>query len=508
MIKKLFSKTFLTFFIFIIEFVILIVGLTYLESFYIPISIVGRVLAVFFFLYIVYKKENADYKMPWIVVIGILPLFGVVLYLFFGNQKMMKRSFLRYSKVYEEISKTYNLLPNDNKERDLKDFFLSYYTFEKYMETSAYMKGYIDSKVNYYPSGETFFDALIEDLKSAKQFIFLEYFIIQEGYMWNKVHEILLDKLKQGVEVRVLYDDMGTIGSLKYSFCKKLEKEGIKAEKFNKIYPIIAVIFNNRDHRKIAVIDGKVGYTGGINIADEYINKVERFGYWKDTAIRIEGNAVKNLTALFLMAYDSTARNTSEYPKYFPADVVTFENEGYIVPFGDGPKPFYQNPIGEENYLKLIRSAKKYIWISTPYLIIDYALMGALRSAAQSGVDVRLILPSRPDKRIIYNMSRSNYHTLLESGVKIYEYSPGFNHAKMTVVDDVLAFVGTINLDYRSLVHHFECGATMYKCPCIKDIKTDFDDIIEKSKEIPKDFSQKFITKVLNSVLTLFSPLL
>ena len=508
MIKKLFSRTFLTILIFLIEFVLIIVGITLLESYYIPVSIVGRILAVFIILHIIYKKENPEYKLPWLFLIALLPLFGVVIYAFFGNERMMKRSFLRYKSAYEKINETYKLLPNENEDKEINGFLKEKYGIEKYIENSAHMKGYIGSKVDYYGEGALFFDALIKDLKSAKSFIFMEYFILSKGYMWDTIHGILLEKVKQGVEVRILYDDMGTLGTLKPSFCRKLNKEGIKTRKFNKIYPIIAVVFNNRDHRKITVIDGKIGYTGGLNIADEYINKEERFGHWKDTAIRIEGGAVNNLTSLFLMDYDISSKTPCDYTKYFANDEDAFENTGYVVPFGDGPRPFYKNLIGQENYLKLIRSAKKYIWISTPYLIIDYALRTALQSAAQSGIDVRLILPGVPDKKIIYNLSRSNYQSLLGSGVKIYEYSPGFIHAKMAVVDDELAFVGTINLDYRSLVHHFECGATMYKCPCIKDIKDDFEKTFEECRVVPENFNQRFITKIFNSVLSLFSPLL
>ncbi len=337
----------------------------------------------------------------------------------------------------------------------------------------------------------------------------MEYFIIDHGRMWDGIHEILKQKAAAGVEVRVMYDDIGCAGLLPGSYYKKLKKEGIDCVKFNPFRPVVSGIHNNRDHRKITVIDGKVGYTGGVNLADEYINEISRFGHWKDTALKIQGSAVSNLTVLFLQLFDAMRKSFSDFEKYLGTDCESFDEEGYIHPFGDGPKPFYSELVGSNNFINIINSAEKYVWISTPYLIPDYNLLSALRSASYRGVDVRIITPGIPDKKIIFNMTRSNYKYLLQAGVKIYEYSPGFIHAKEMLADGVTAFVGTVNLDYRSLVHHYECGAVLYKTPCISEIEEGFEETLQASREITDDnFKMNFFASLLNGILNLFSPML
>ena len=327
--------------------------------------------------------------------------------------------------------------------------------------------------------------------------------------MWDGIHEILKQKAAAGVEVRVMYDDIGCAGLLPGSYYKKLKKEGIDCVKFNPFRPVVSGIHNNRDHRKITVIDGKVGYTGGVNLADEYINETSRFGHWKDTALKIQGSAVSNLTVLFLQLFDAMRKSFSDFEKYLGTDYESFDEDGYIHPFGDGPKPFYSELVGSNNFINIINSAEKYVWISTPYLIPDYNLLSALRSAAYRGVDVRIITPGIPDKKIIFNMTRSNYKYLLQAGVKIYEYSPGFIHAKEMLADGVTAFVGTVNLDYRSLVHHYECGAVLYKTPCISEIEEGFEETLQASREITDDnFKMNFFASLLNGILDLFSPML
>ena len=292
-------------------------------------------------------------------------------------------------------------------------------------------------------------------------------------------------------------------------YYKKLRKEGIKCYKFNKFKPVLSGIYNNRDHRKITVIDGKVGFTGGINLGDEYVKINDRLGHWKDTGIRIKGSAVNNLTVMFLHSFDMTAKTLSDYEKYFVKDAEKFAGGGYIHPFGDGPKPYYAEQVGENNYINMINSAKRSVYFTTPYLIIDYNMAMALRNAASRGIDVRIITPHIPDKKIIFNMTRSNYHFLLEKGVRIYEYTPGFIHAKMCAVDDDMAFVGTINLDYRSLTHHYECGAVLYKAPCVKEIKEDIEATFAISQEITEEnLRLRKFTRFVNAVLQVFAPML
>ena len=349
-------------------------------------------------------------------------------------------------------------------------------------------------------------------MKNAKHFIFLEYFIFGEGKILDELLEILQEKVKEGLDVRVIYDDIGSIKKLPYQFDKKLNKMGIKCIKFNKYYPFVSVVYNNRDHRKIAVIDGYIGYTGGINISDEYANYINKFGYWKDNGIRLYGEAVQNFTMMFLKIYDVFSNEKTNYEDFLPHKYhqEEFKSDGFIQPFGDGPAPVYENYIGENVYLNLINQATKYVYITTPYLIVDHLLMNALENAAKRGVDVKIITPGIPDKKIIYSVTRDSYGSLIKAGVKIFEYKPGFLHAKTIIVDDEISMIGTINFDYRSLVHHFECGCLMINNSSLKEIKEDFLNILKECK-IPskKVYSSKNpIRRIYLGILKFFAPLM
>lgn len=376
------------------------------------------------------------------------------------------------------------------------------------MYRSAGMPCFDKSKTTYYPIGEEFYAALLEELQKAEQFIFMEYFIVQEGQMWNPIHEILKEKAAQGVAVYVMYDDFGCMTTLPERYYTQLSDDGIHCIPSNKFAPILSHIHNNRDHRKITVIDGKVGFTGGINLADEYINAIVKHGHWKDTAIKIEGNAVRNLTALFITSWNTQSKEHIDCGTYMSITTDQAEGNGYVIPFGDGPEPIYKDNIGKSVYLNMINAAKDYLYITTPYLICDHELLNALRIASKKGVDVRIITPHIPDKQAVFWMTRSNYKVLLEDGVKIYEYKPGFIHAKSFVCDDKFAICGTINLDYRSLVHHFECGAWMYHTDCILDMKTDFLKTMAQSQEIPTDLPvMRSWQRLLAEMMKVFSPL-
>lgn len=366
-----------------------------------------------------------------------------------------------------------------------------------------------NNRVTYYKVGEEMWADMLTELNKAQHFIFMEYFIVDKGKMWDSIHEILVRKVAEGVEVRLMYDDIGTLTMQRHGYWRELRKEGIDCCKFASFRPVLSGIYNNRDHRKILVIDGKVGFTGGINIGDEYINENHRLGHWKDTGVKIEGRAVYNLTALFLTTFDLTAKEDSAYDMYFPADIPVFEETGVTHVFGDGPRPFYSEQIAESNFVNMIASAHNYVWITTPYLIVDYNLASALRNAAMRGVDVRIVTPHIPDKRLIFDVTRSNYRNLMNAGVKIYEYTPGFIHAKTMVVDGVMAFVGTVNMDYRSLTHHFEDGVVLYRTPCIDDIVADLNNVFEVSEFIdPETFKMGKVESFFAAILQLIAPML
>lgn len=502
-LKLMFSKVLVVFLLLVFQFSLIVTTIYYLELF--PIfQLISLIIALIVFFNIVNKKECPEFKIPWLVLLFILPLFTVILYILFANPKMSKKDAKRISYIQNQT----NQFIQSSETYQLELFLKDNIGIENYLSTNSFSIGSLNNKTKYFSSGESFFEDLLNELKKSEKFIFLEYFIISPGKMWNSILEILTEKVSQGVEVRILYDDIGTVGLLKNSYYKQLRKQGINCYKFNSFVPIISGIHNNRDHRKIVIIDGKIGFTGGINIADEYINEIQKFGHWKDTAIKIEGSAVSNLTATFLQMYDMTSKTFSEYEKYFPK-LTSFYGNDYVHFFGTGPKPFYKERIGENNYINMINNAKKYIYISTPYLILNYNLTTALRNAAFRGVEVVIITPHIPDKKIVFAITRSNYLNLMDAGVKIYEYTPGFIHAKMLLADDSIAFIGTINLDYRSLVHHYECGSVLYDCSAINDIKKDFKNIISISEQITNEnFKMGRFARLCNALLNMFSPML
>ena len=368
---------------------------------------------------------------------------------------------------------------------------------------------YNNSEIKYYSLGEEAYLDLLEELAKAKHFIFMEYFIVEEGKMFDAVLNILKQKVKEGVEVRFMYDDVGSLTMLPFKYYQKLESYGIKCISFNHFVPFISAVMNTRDHRKITVIDGNIGFSGGFNLADEYINEKVKYGHWKDTGVMIKGEAVWNLTLMFLVTWNASLNSFEDYDKYHPRhySVDKIRLDGYILPYGDSPLD--NKPVGKNVYLNMINQAQKYIYINTPYLIINDELKNALCLAVQRGVDVRIITPGIPDKKLVYKVTRSYYEILINEGVKIYEYTPGFIHAKNFVCDDKVATVGTINLDYRSLYLHFECGVYIYWTSAIKDIKNDFLKTITLSKEITQDdvMHGKF-RGWTEAILRVFAPLL
>ncbi|MBQ6497165.1 MAG: cardiolipin synthase [Bacilli bacterium] len=451
-------------------------------------------------LYLIRNSRSYSYTLPWIVIILLFPLIGTLLYLIIGyNKKMSKtlKSILRS----ERNSKKY-LVQNPTIKKEIRNN-----SRIKYITDYTNYPATTNNDVSYYPLGEIAFEEMLKELKDAEKFIFFEYFIIAPGVMWDSILEVLKEKVKQGVEVRVMYDDLGCFSSLKSSYPKELEKYGIKCVVFNKLSPLSGIFMNNRDHRKILVIDGKVAFSGGINIADEYINVKSKYGHWKDNAIKVSGDAVWNFTVMFLTIWNAFKRSDSDFEKYKHKFPKNKEHKGYAIPYGE--TPLDEEVTGQNIYLNIINQANDYIYICTPYLIIDTDMINALTLAAKRGVDVRIIIPGIPDKKIVYSLSESYIEPLVKYGVKVYRYKPGFVHAKMFIADDKMATVGTINLDYRSLYLHFECGLYMEDVNCIKDIKKDILDTLEKSKEVSKkEAKPPFLKAVRQALLRLVAPLM
>ena len=494
----------LAFFITLFE-VLAIIGIMvalciFVPYFYIAVGITTFVVEI----KIIASDDNPDYKVPWMLFVLTIPIVGLMLYFIFGSRKLKKKYVKRLNDLRSLSYKKENeqILEQMGKENPIAK------NQAKILCNIAEASVFANTKQTYYPSGEEYHLALLEDLREAKEFIFIEYFIIEEGEFWNSILEILKEKASRGVKIKVVFDDIGCMSTLPGNYAKQLKKSGIEATPFSRMKGQADNEFNNRNHRKIAVIDGKIGYTGGINIADEYINKKVRFGHWKDVGIRLEGQAVWELTKLFLIDFGINLKTPISLPENLYPTLEKVES-GYVIPFGDGPKPLFQRRVGKTIIQGMLASATKYAYITTPYLIIDNELCTSIENAALRGVDVRIIVPHIPDKKIVFNMTRSYYKRLMDCGVKIYEYEKGFIHAKTYIVDDEFAIVGTINLDYRSLVHHFENGVWLYNCSCIKNIKDDVDETLKQSIEVsPKMLKTNIFNKMFRSLVKIFAPML
>ena len=471
---------------------------------YVQIDLIINILGLVMLIIVINSKMLMEGKLAWAVLFLLFPLLGIVIYRMFVWSKAPKRHRKYYEQVKLQVAEINKKDAVENNE--LKNNLGSYYGQFEYIYRNSNLRTYANTKVDFYNSGEGFYKELLIELEKAKKYIFMEYFIIERGQMWDPILEILKRKVKEGVDVRVMYDDLGTIHKLPYNYQKQLKKIGIKCVKFNSFVPIMSALHNNRDHRKITVIDGRVGFVSGLNIADEYINAVQLFGYWKDTGIKLQGEAVKSLLMMFLQLYNAQTQKVEDYKTYLK-DVKPVNAKGFVCPYGDGPRYFDEDLVAENVYLNMINQAQDYIWITSPYLIIDNKLTNALCAAAKRGVDVRIVTPRVPDKKIIFWLTRSSYKTLQEAGVKIFEYSKGFVHSKQVICDDRLAIVGTINFDYRSLLHHYECGVLMYDVDCLKDIKRDFNYMFTVSKNM-KDFKQNPVARLCCAIIKIFTPML
>ncbi len=465
----------------------------------------AAVFSLIMVLYLINSDISPSAKITWLFIVMLAPVPGLLLYGYTmseaGHIKLKKR-------LAELLSDTLEALPQDPgvmealRAEDPKEAALAHY-----IHRSGCFPAYRGAQTEYFPLGEDKFEEMLRQLEKASRYIFMEYFIIEEGVMWGKILEILTRKAKEGVEVRVMYDGTCEFALLPSSYPQKLRALGISCKVFAPLTPFLSTHYNYRDHRKILVIDGHTAFTGGVNLADEYINHVQRFGHWKDVAVMVKGEAAKSFALMFLQMWNVTERQP-EFERYLTPPAPDTKGNGYVIPFGDCPLD--HDKVGERVYMDILNRAERYVHIMTPYLILDSAIETALRFAAEKGVDVKLILPGIPDKAVPYALAKSHYKALLDSGVKIYEYTPGFVHAKVFVSDDMRASVGTINLDYRSLSHHFECAAYLYRADCIPDIEADFEETLSKCREVTRESvrREKLSCKLTGFVMKVFAPLL
>ena len=486
--------------------VLAVIGIVVALCYYVPYFYIAAWLTeIFCVIKIIASDDNPDYKVPWLLFVLILPIAGFMLYFMFYSRKLEKKFIRRLDEL-----KRYDYKQDDRETLEALSKESKIAALQARMLTD--ISGscvFRNTKQTYFPLGEDMLRSMIPDLESAEKFIFMEYFIIEEGKFWNSILEILKRKVERGVTVRVVYDDIGCMSTLPGDYAKTLRSYGIDAVPFSRLRGNADSEFNNRSHRKILVIDGKIGYTGGVNIADEYINEIVRFGHWKDTAIRLEGEAVRELTRLFLSDYGINTKTLPEDTLELYPTVSGIHASGYVIPFGDGPRPLYERRVGKSVIRNMLGSATRYMYMTTPYLIIDNDLCESIESAALRGVDVRIVVPHIPDKKLVLEITRSYYERLMRAGVRIYEYTPGFIHAKSYVADDEYAMIGTINLDYRSLVHNFENGVWMYKCESIGALRADIEDTFSRSVEItPEMLKTSPVLRFIRSVARIFAPML
>lgn len=472
------------------------------------IRVLLRIASVFIALHVVFQKDKGAYKVAWISLTLVFPLFGSALYLLCYFQSSTRRFRAAIAQIQLNTKKLYHL-PVPVSEQTAKADLYPYSTQKQYLQDYAGFPAYDQTDVQYYSPGEAFWEPFLLELRKAQSYIFMEYFILDSGLLWDSILEILIEKASKGVEVRIIYDDIGCFLTLPSNFAKQMEQHGIKCVAFNRFRPFLSTTQNNRDHRKISSIDGKVAFTGGLNLADEYVNKYEKHGYWKDSAVKVDGKAAWSLTLMFLEMWELCCQTHECFADFYPADGYPqrIGSYGYVQPYADSPMD--DENVCEHVYMQILNQAKDYVYITTPYLIIDGSMVSALCLAAKSGVDVRIITPQVWDKTLIHMTTRSYYRELTQSGVKIYEYTGGFIHSKTFVSDDRVASVGTANLDFRSLYLHFECGIWMCDNRAVLQLKQDFLDTVEVSQEISfEDCKVSLIKRLFQTILRLFAPLM
>ena len=506
MFKMIFSRSGLILVLLVIQVLFLFTIFRWFEEF-LPHIYGGVVIFnLFMVLYLLNTSMDPTAKITWLVVVMLMPVFGALLFLYTRRNVGHRTLKRRYAQLNVEEDAQ---LPQPPKVLDaLEAEAPAVAALSHYVRQSGCYPVYANTAVQYFPLGEDKFRELLIQLEKAEKFIFLEYFIINEGKMWGEILEILARKAKAGVDVRLLYDGTCELSTLPHDYPQRIEALGIRCKMFAPIKPFVSTHYNYRDHRKILVIDGRVAFNGGINLADEYINAYPKYGHWKDTAVMLEGEAVQSFTRMFLHMWNLDEKEP-DFQSFLSLPAQPHPHaEGFVMPYGDCPLD--QDKVGEQVYIDLLNRSQRYIYIMTPYLILDSDLENTLKYAAKRGVDVRIMLPGIPDKYIPFALALTHYRSLLDSGVKIYEYTPGFVHAKVFVSDDREAVVGTINLDYRSLYHHFECATYLYQTECIPQIREDFLETQKKCQTITPEIvkNQPFKRKILGFAAKTIAPLM
>lgn len=507
LLNIVFSRVFILAALVILQLIVFGATITYLKDYATYIYGGFLVMSVIVVIHIVNNSTNSDFKLTWILLIMATPILGTAFYAFVKTQPGTSYLEKRLSDL-DKIIRPY-MVQDEQILEDIRTSKPANANLVTYLTNKVSYPVYRNSSVKYFALGEEKFEELKKQLRDAKDYIFMEYFIVEKGIMWGEILDILKEKVWQGVDVRVMYDGTCSLYLLPYHYEKELRRAGIKCKQFSPVRPVLSSYQNNRDHRKICVIDGRVAFTGGINLADEYINKKKRFGHWKDTAIMIEGEAVQSFTMMFLQLWNISEKRVESYEKYLTQKEAEWKRElGYVLPYADSP--FDKRNIGEQVYLHILNHAKKYVHIMTPYLILDDDVMSTLVYAAECGVEVIIIMPHIPDKWYMHVLAKTYYKRLIEAGVQVYEYTPGFVHAKVFVSDNDTATVGTINLDYRSLYHHFECGAFIYNNPVVWEIEQDFQNTLQQCQKITLGDLKKrsVVQKVCGKVLRLVAPLM
>lgn len=503
-----FHRTALVVVLMLVQIAVLAVAVVRFSDYFVYFYALCVVLSVLVVLRIVSTRSDPGYKIAWIIPILLVPVFGGLVYLLFGGNRMSGRLRRKMESAHRKFG--------DMAEADCRaEELLAPYGQDavnqaRYLERYAQCPPYENTAAKYYPLGDDVWEDMLEVLRGAERYIFLEYFIIEPGEFWDSIVAVLEEKAAAGVEVRLIYDDVGSLYTLPKDYDRTMEAKGVHCKVFNRFIPVLSARLNNRDHRKFLIVDGKVGFTGGINMADEYVNLRVKYGHWKDSAIRLTGEGVWSMTMMFLAMWSYMSGKEEDFASFWPASLPEEAKgvDGVVQPYWDSPLD--GEPVGETVYLNLINKAGKYVYITTPYLIISDNVNTALCAAAKAGVDVRIMTPHVPDKRTIFEVTQAHYEPLLEAGVRIYEYTPGFVHAKNFAVDDKYATVGTVNMDYRSMFLHFENGVLLYETPSVADIREDFLDTQTKSLMVTLEDcrSTSIFRRTLRDLLRLFSPLL
>lgn len=496
---------------FLIQAAILIIPWIFLKqkwnNAFVVINVLFNIISVLVVIYIVRNDTNPEYKIPWIIFILIFPFFGGIAYLMYGKWRFSRNERKRYKNTAFKAHNANHLMPVYTDDGTVPSGIMRQFD---YLNKNADAHAFTDTKVTYYDLGDNVWPVMLEELKKAEKYIFMEYYIIAPGDMLESILTVLEEKAAAGVDVRFMYDSFGSIMKAPYKINDRLKAAGIKVFEFNSFRHILDSRYNNRDHRKMCIIDGITGFTGGVNLADEYINHQEMYGHWKDASVMLKGRGVWSMVTLFLALWDDASNSEDDFNDFIPdySGLEPCDEASLVAPYTD--YPFDHEQVGRTVYCNILAHATHYVYIMTPYLIVDNVMLNALESAAKSGVDVRLITPGIPDKKLVFWLTQSYYASLLQAGVRIYQYDPGFIHSKVFLSDDAISVVGTINLDYRSLTHHFENAVLMYNTKANAWIYKDFIDTFEKCSEITPEFvkNTKWYKKAAMPVLRLLSPLM